>query len=93
MDFLDVFNAAARAAVARGDNAKDATSYDEEPVDLGIDSLDMIMVIAVLTDAYGIPSDLEFNNVDKFTIGTVRDYVNQHKTKNVHTIEEVMEAA
>jgi len=93
MNFLDVFNAAAKAAVSRGDNAKDATSYDEEPVDLGIDSLDMIMVLAVLTDAYGIPNDLEFDNVNKFTVGTVRDYVNQHKTKDVQSIEEVMEAA
>lgn len=93
MDFLDVFNAAAQNAVYRADDVKDATNYDQEPVDLGIDSLDMIMVVAILTDAYGIPDNLEFDNVNKFTVGTVRDYVNQHKTQEPKSLKEVMEAA
>jgi acyl carrier protein len=93
MEFLDVFNAAAQNAVYRADDIKDATNYDQEPVDLGIDSLDMIMVVAILSDAYGIPDDLEFDNVNKFTVGTVRDFVDKHKTQEPESLEEVREAA
>lgn len=93
MDFLDVFNAAAQNAVYRADDIKNATNYDQEPVDLGIDSLDMIMVVAILADAYGISDDLEFDNVSRVTVGTVRDFVDEHKTKDVQSVEEVMEAA
>ncbi len=93
MEFIDVFNAVVHQTLARTMDTKEAKSYADVPDELGIDSLDMIMVIAVLTDAYGIPSDLEFNNVDKFTVGTVKEYVDKHKTKDVQSLEEVMEFA
>lgn len=93
MEFLDVFNEVAKTAIIRADDAPDATSYEQEPTDLGIDSLDMVMVVAVLTDIYGIPDDVQFDNVSKFTVGAVRDYVQQHKTKEPESLDEVREAA
>ena len=93
MEFLDVFNTVVRAVVPRRGDAPDAISYEQEPVDLGIDSLDMVMVIAVLTDIYGIPDDVQFDDVSKFTVGTVWDYVQQHKTKEPESLDVVREAA
>lgn len=93
MEFLDVFNAVTRAAALRKSDAPDATSYDQSPEDVGVDSLDMVMVVAVLTDLYGIADDVQFDNVSEFTIGTVRDYVQQHKTKEPESLDEVREAA
>jgi acyl carrier protein len=93
MDFLDVFNAVVHQTLARTTDAKEAKSYADVPDELGIDSLDMVMVVAVLTDAYGIPEDIQFDNVSKFTVGTVKEYVDKHKTKDVQSLEEVMEFA
>lgn len=93
MDFLEVFNAVAKVAIIREDGAPDATSYDQEPTNLGIDSLDMVMVIAVLTDVYGISDDVQFDNTGKFTLATVKEYVDMHKTKEPESLDEVREAA
>ena len=51
MDFIDVFNTVAAAVGNPPANAPKATSYNDEPIDVGLDSLDMVMVVAVLTDA------------------------------------------
>lgn len=93
MDFLDAFNAVVRKTVFRKDGAPDAVSYDDDPNDLGVDSLDMVMVVAVFTDAYGISSDEQFDNVGKFTVGTLRDYVDAHKTRTPETVAQLLEFA
>lgn len=93
MNFLDAFNAVVKAAVPRKEGAPDAMSYDDEPSSLGVDSLDMVMVVAVFTDAYGISSDEQFDDVGKFTVGTLRDYVDAHKTRTPETIAQLLEFA
>lgn len=93
MDFLDVFNAVVRVAVSRRGDAPDATSYNDEPIDVGLDSLDMVMVVAVLTDAYKIPEDTRFDDLSRVTIGTLRDYVNTHKQQDPESIAQVLEYA
>jgi acyl carrier protein len=90
MDFLEVFNQVINHAVTRPENAKDATDYNVEPIDIGLDSLDVVMVVAVLTDVYGIPDDAEFDDVSKVTVGTLRDYINTNKTKDPKSMEDVM---
>jgi len=91
MDFINVFNIVANNAVTRPKDAKDATSYYDEPIDVGLDSLDMVMVIAVITDVYGIPDTAEFDDVSKYTLGTLRDYVDAHKTCEPASVDDVME--
>lgn len=93
MNFLDAFNAVVKETVPRRGDAPDAVSYDDDPNDLGVDSLDMVMVVAVFTDAYGISSDEQFDNVGKFTVGTLRDYVNTHKTREPETVAQLLEFA
>jgi acyl carrier protein len=93
LDFLDVFNAVVRVAVSRRGDAPDATSYDDTPEKLGVDSLDMVMVIAVLTDAYGIPNDVQFDDTGEFTVATLRDYISSHKTQEPESLEKLLEFA
>ena len=51
----------------------------------------MVMIIAVITDAYGIPDTAEFDDVSKYTLGTLRDYVDAHKTCEPASVDDVME--
>tara|TARA_Y100001973_G_C5155984_1_gene310768 strand:+ start:190 stop:471 length:282 start_codon:yes stop_codon:yes gene_type:complete len=91
MDFLEVFNIVIAHTTSRADNAKDATSFDDGMPDLGLDSLDMVMVVAVLTDAYGIPQDMRFDDVNRVTVGTIQNYINDNKTREPDSIEHLLE--
>jgi len=91
MDFLEVFNQVANNAVQRAANSRDAKSYEDEPIDIGLDSLDMVMVVAVLTDVYKIPDGPKFDNESKVTLGTLRDYIDANKTRDPASMDEVME--
>lgn len=92
MDFLDVFNVVADSVGNKPANAPKATSYDNEPIDVGLDSLDMIMVVEILIDVYGLPNDDDkVDNISRVTIGALRDYVDTHKKQNPVSIEEVLE--
>ena len=48
MNFLDVFNIVADSVGNKPANAPKATSYDNDPIDVGLDSLDMIMIVEVI---------------------------------------------
>jgi acyl carrier protein len=91
MDFLVAFNAVVGATASRKVSGADAKDYDDSPDELGIDSLDMVMVVAVLTDAYGIPRNAQFDNSGKFTIADLRDYVDKHKTQEPESVENLLE--
>lgn len=91
MDFLEIFNTVIKHTVSRTGNSRDATSFDDDMPDLGLDSLDMVMVVAVLTDAYGIPQDMRFDDVNRVTVGTIQNYINDNKTREPDSIEHLLE--
>jgi|TARA_R110000822_G_scaffold78941_3_gene189015 acyl carrier protein len=92
MNFLDVFNIVADSVGNKPANAPKATSYDNDPIDVGLDSLDMIMVVEVLIDIYGLPNDDEkIDNISRATIGSLRDYVDTYKKRDPVSVEEVLE--
>lgn len=92
MNFIDVFNAVADAVGSKPANAPQVTSYDNEPIDVGLDSLDMVMVVEVIRDIYGLPKDVDdIDNISRVTIGSLRDYVDTNKKQDPVSIEEVLE--
>lgn len=92
MNFIDVFNAVADAVGNKPANAPQVTSYDNEPIDVGLDSLDMVMVVEVIRDIYGLPKDVDdIDNISRVTIGSLRDYVDTNKKQDPVSIEEVLE--
>mgnify|MGYP003628206222 FL=1 len=92
MNFLDVFNIVADSVGNRPPNAPKATSYDNEPIDVGLDSLDMIMIVEVIIDVYGLPNDDDrIDNISRVTIGALRDYVDTYKKQSPVSVEEVQE--
>ncbi len=91
MDFLEVFNIVIKHTTSRADNARDATSFNDDMPDLGLDSLDMVMIVAVLTDAWGMPQDMRFDDVSKVTVGTIQNYINDNKTREPASVEHLLE--
>jgi acyl carrier protein len=92
MNFIDVFNAVADAVGNKPVNAPQITSYDNEPIDVGLDSLDMIIIVEVIRDIYGLPNNVEgLDNISRVTIGSLRDYVDTNKKRDPVSVEEVLE--
>lgn len=90
MNFLDLFNGVARLA-------KPAVASDLVPVtdmnapikDLGIDSLDMLMITVYLCEIYGIPEEVG-KNLKPASVAEVEAFVNQHKTRDPGSVDEAL---
>ena len=79
-----------------------ASSLEEETVELGLDSLDTLMLSVYLADIFGIPEEklkelrpLEVENPDgtrsrSMTIKRIFDFVDQNKTADPISIEEAI---
>ena len=89
MDFIQVFNTIVKAHELDVDETRLIQSYDQAPIEVGLDSLDMVMVTTVLADAYGIREDNLLDTPSVQTIGDLRTFVESNKTKEPSSLEEV----
>ena len=91
MDFIELFNMVSR--VARPAHAKEtaATSMEETLQDIGIDSLDGLIMLMYLTELYGIPDDDENKEFHPVTVQDVHDYLMRRKSKEPASVEEARE--
>lgn len=93
MDFIEVFNTVVKAHELDVDETRLIQSYAQTPIEVGLDSLDMVMVTTVLADAYGIVDDSLLDTPSVQTIGDLRNFVENNKTKEPSSLEEVAEWA
>jgi hypothetical protein len=93
MDFLELFNALLKhnSLGVRGGSA--ATSYEQVPFDIGLDSLDMVLVMVTFAEAFGLPEGATVDKISTTTLGDLRDFVLKHKTKEPESLEQFLEAA
>lgn len=91
MDFIEVFNTVVKAHELDVDETRLVQSYTQAPIEAGLDSLDMVMVTTVLASVYGIADDGLLDTPSVQTIGDLRDFVNNNKTKEPSSLEEVAE--
>jgi len=91
MNFIDVFNAVADAVGNKPANAPQITSYDNEPIDVGLDSLDMIIIVEVIRDIYGLPETDDFN-IPVTSLRAVRNYMLENKKQDFDSVEAAMES-
>lgn len=91
MNFIELFNAVARKAKPVHMDLAFASSLDDAMADLGIDSLDGLMMMMYIGELYGIPDEVckEFNPT---TVREVYDFVEQHKTTEPESLEAALEA-
>ena len=103
MDKIALFNEVIKVAKPAGLTRPVATSLDQELVDLGLDSLDTMMLTVYLADIYGVPEEqlkelrpkeIENQNgtkVRSMTLSFVFDFMESRKTTEPETIEDAVE--
>lgn len=91
MNYLDIFNIVARAARPAHSALAPATSFDDRLEDLGLDSLDGLMMMMYLTDLYGIEEAVS-KEWSPETVQESHDLIMANKTKEPTSLDEVREA-
>lgn len=92
MDFLELFDAVVRDSKLVLDGYTKPASMDDKLADLGLDSLDFVMVFMLLGDMHGIPEDIADNPPELTTIQEAKDFIDQHKVRDFDTVAAAMEA-
>ena len=102
MDKIQLFNEVVKVAKPSGLTRPVAISLDQELVDLGLDSLDTMMLTIYLADIYGVseeqlkelrPKEIENpdgTKVRSMTLSFVFDFMEARKTAEPVTIEEAV---
>jgi acyl carrier protein len=90
MNFIEIFNYVAK--VARPAHAKSsiAESMEDVFVDIGLDSLDGLVMLMYFDDLYGIPDAVSKEWTPK-SVQELHDLVMGSKTKEPASMEEVKE--
>jgi acyl carrier protein len=83
--FNEVLNLARPAA---GDEVR-ANSLDDQFYDIGVDSLDVTMIVSYMSEIYGFGSE-EAMSFSPKTVGELFDCIEKVKTKDPQTIEEAL---
>lgn len=92
MNFIDLFNMVAKVARPAHAQGLVATSMEQTLQDIGIDSLDGLIMLMYLTELHGIPDDDENKSFHPVTVQEVYDYLMKRKTKEPASVEEAREA-
>lgn len=92
MNFIDLFNMVAVVARPAHAGKTHATSMDEKLADIGIDSLDGLVMMMYLCELYGIPDDDETKGWHPETVQQVHDLLMSRKTKEPASVEEAEKA-
>jgi acyl carrier protein len=90
MNFIDIFNYVAKVARPAHTAIAKATSNDDTFQDIGLDSLDGLVMLMYLTDIYGI-DEATSKEWSPTTVGEIFDLLMAHKTKEPASMEEVIE--
>lgn len=90
MDFIELFNKVARAAIPSHQNFSPIITLDDDLKDTGLDSMDGMMMCIYFCDIYGIPDEIG----KEMTFKSARecwDFIQLHKTKEPSgTVEEAI---
>jgi len=91
MEFIPIFNHVARVARPAHTKVAIAESMEEAFQDLGLDSLDGLVMLMYFDDIYGI-DDAVSKEWHPTTVLELHDLVMANKTKEPASMEEVVEA-
>jgi len=89
MDKLELFNAIVKQARPASFDEIKANSLEDTFADVGLDSLDTIMVCIYFAEVYGVPEEVA-KELQPQNVGECFDLYKAHATKNPETIEEAI---
>lgn len=92
IDFIDLFNAVAKVARPIHFEETKATSMEDTFEDLGIDSLDGLVMMMYMCEIYGIEEDDEVKAWAPTSVQELHDLLMAKKTKDPESLEEVIKA-
>lgn len=92
MNTLELFNEIIKITKPYEDTIVAAKSLDQPIADIGVDSLDVIMIVIYFSSIYGVSEEIakDFNFK---TPGEMLILFEQHATKRPQTIEEALKQA
>lgn len=91
MNFLELFNMVSQVARPAHKDRVNATSMDESLEDLGLDSLDSMIIGMYLCELFGIPEDDETKDWNPENIKQFYEFLMRRKTKEPSSIEAARE--
>lgn len=89
-DFIEVFNYVAKVARPAHTKASIADSMEDLFVDIGLDSLDGLVMLMYFDDLYGIADEVSKEWTPK-SVQEIYDLIMANKTKEPASMEEVAE--
>ena len=92
MNFIELFDAVVRKNKLVLDKYAPPTSMDDALANLGLDSLDYIMVFMEMGDIFGIPEELADNPPEIITVQDMKTFIDEHKTKDFESATAAMES-
>jgi acyl carrier protein len=92
INFIDLFNLVAKVARPIHFETTKATSMEDVFQDLGIDSLDGLVMMMYMCEIYGIPDDDETKGWAPKTVQELYDLLMSRKTQEPESLEQVAEA-
>jgi len=92
MDFIELFDAVVHECKPMLDDYAKPENLDTELSDLGLDSLDYVLVFMTLGDMHGIPEEIADSPPELTTLQDAKDFIDEHKTKTFDSVEEAMGA-
>jgi acyl carrier protein len=90
MNFIEIFNYVAKVARPAHTKATIAESMDDQFQDIGLDSLDGLVMLMYFDELYGIPDEVSKEWSPK-SVQELHDLVMASKTKEPASMEEVIE--
>lgn len=91
MNFLQLFELVVKTSRPPTAPKVEVASLEEKLQDLGIDSLDAIIISMYLCDLYGIPEDSETKKFSPESVQQFYEYMMRRKTKEPSSLEEAKE--
>lgn len=90
MNKIDLFNEVLHLArPLAGSEVIKSTSLEDSFLDLGVDSLDVTLIISYMCEIYGISNEDSMTFFPK-TVGELFDQIDKVKTKDPKTLDEAL---
>jgi acyl carrier protein len=89
IDFVELFNALLKTLKPDDDSVIFATSLDDTFETLKSDSLDIMMIILYICEAYGVSEETARTFIP-LSIKDIQDFILLHKTIDPESIEEIL---
>lgn len=90
LNFVELFNRVVDLAKPVSAATSHASSLDDKFVELGLDSLDTIMLSIYFGDIFGI-EEAVMKEMQVITLNDLKAFLEQNATRNPKTMEEALE--